>query len=118
MNNLAHKLLNRGLRKNRVRATVSGTTERPRLSVTISNRHITAQVIDDTKHQTVAFVSTVGSKAAKGSMTERAEWVGSEIAKKAKAAKVSAVVFDRGSRIYHGRVQALADAARKAGLEF
>lgn len=118
MNKLAHKLLNRGLRKNRVRAVVSGTTERPRLSVTISNRHITAQVIDDTKHKTVAYVSTVGAKAAKGSMVERAEWVGTEIAKKAKAAKVQAVVFDRGSRIYHGRVQALADAARKAGLEF
>lgn len=118
MNNLAHKLLNRGLRKNRVRATVSGTTERPRLSVTISNRHITAQIIDDTKHKTVAYVSTVGAKTAKGSMIERAEWIGTEIAKKAKAAKVSTVVFDRGSRIYHGRVQALADAARKAGLEF
>jgi len=118
MNNLAHKLLNRGLRKNRVRATVSGTTERPRLSVHISNRHITAQIIDDTTHKTVAYISTVGIKAAKGSMQERAEWVGTEIAKKAKAAKVSAVVFDRGGRIYHGRVQALADAARKAGLEF
>jgi large subunit ribosomal protein L18 len=118
MNKLAHKLLNRGLRKSRVRSTVSGTTERPRLSVTISNRHITAQVIDDTAHKTLAYVSTVGTKAAKGSMTERAEWVGTEVAKKAKAAKVSAVVFDRGGRIYHGRVQALADAARKAGLEF
>jgi large subunit ribosomal protein L18 len=118
MNKLAHKLLNRRLRKNRVRSVVSGVAERPRLSVTISNRHITAQVIDDTKHKTVAYVSTVGAKAAKGSMVERAEWVGTEIAKKAKAAKVQAVVFDRGSRIYHGRVQALADAARKAGLEF
>ena len=118
MNKLAHKLLNKKLRKNRVRATVSGTTERPRLSVTISNRHIIAQVIDDTQHKTVAYISTVGTKAAKGSMAERAEWVGTEIAKKAKAANVSAVVFDRGGRIYHGRVQALADAARKAGLEF
>jgi len=118
MNKLAHKLLNRRLRKNRVRSVVSGVAERPRLSVTISNRHITAQVIDDTKHKTVAYVSTVGAKAAKGSMIERAEWVGTEIAKKAKAAKVQAVVFDRGSRIYHGRVQALADAARKTGLEF
>lgn len=118
MNKLAHKLLNRALRKNRVRATVSGTTERPRLSVRISNRHITAQVIDDATHKTVAYVTTVGSKVTKGSMTERAEWVGTEIAKKAKAAKVTAVVFDRGAHIYHGRIKALADAARKAGLEF
>jgi large subunit ribosomal protein L18 len=118
MNNLAHKLLNRGLRKNRVRSVVTGTAERPRLSVHISNRHITAQVIDDTQHKTLAFVSTVGTKAAKGSKTELAEWVGAEIAKKAKAAKVTSVVFDRGARLYHGRVQALADAARKAGLEF
>jgi large subunit ribosomal protein L18 len=118
MNKLAHKLLNRALRKNRVRATVSGTTERPRLSVRISNRHITAQVIDDTKAKTIAFVSTVGTKSAKGSMTERAEWVGTEIAKKAKAGKATAVVFDRGAHIYHGRIKALADAARKAGLEF
>ncbi len=118
MDKLAHKLLNKTLRKNRVRSTVSGTAERPRLSVSVSNRHIIAQVIDDTAHKTLAYVSTVGTKAAKGSMKERAEWVGTEIAKKAKAAKVSAVVFDRGGRIYHGRVQALADAARKAGLEF
>jgi large subunit ribosomal protein L18 len=118
MNKLAHKLQNRVLRKNRVRAKVSGTTERPRLSVFISNRHITAQIIDDTNHATIAYISTVGSKAAAGTMTERATWVGNEIAKKAKAAKVKAVVFDRGSRLYHGRMQALADAARKAGLEF
>lgn len=118
MNNLAHKLLNQSLRRGRVRAVVSGTAERPRLSITVSNRHITAQVIDDVSGKTLAYVSTVGAKAAKGSMTERAEWVGAEIAKKAKGAKVSTVVFDRGARLYHGRVQALADAARKAGLEF
>lgn len=118
MNTLMQKLHNQWQRKHRVRATVSGTTERPRLSVHISNKHITAQVIDDTKHVTVAYVSTVSSKAAKGSMMERAAWVGEEIAKKTKAAKVKAVVFDRGSHIYHGRVQALADAARNAGLEF
>jgi large subunit ribosomal protein L18 len=118
MNKLAHKLLNKKLRKNRVRSVVTGTTERPRLSVTISNRHIIAQVIDDTQHKTVAYVSTVGTKVVKGSMVERAEWIGTEIGKKAKAAKVSTVVFDRGGRLYHGRVQALADAARKSGLEF
>lgn len=118
MNKLAHKLQNRMLRARRVRAKVSGTTERPRLSVNISNRHIIAQVIDDTQHKTIAYVSTVGTKAAAGTMTERAAWVGEQIAKKAKAAKVSSVVFDRGSRLYHGRMQALADAARNAGLEF
>lgn len=118
MNKLAHKLLNRALRKNRVRSTVSGTAERPRLSVHISNRHITAQVIDDTNAKTIAYVSTVGAKAATGTMLERATWVGTEVAKKTKAAKVQSIVFDRGAHIYHGRVQALADAARKAGLEF
>jgi ribosomal protein L18, bacterial type len=118
MDKLAHKLQNRVLRARRVRAKVSGTTERPRLAVRISNRHITAQLIDDATHKTVAYVSTVGAKAAKGTMTERATWVGGEIAKKAKAAKINTVVFDRGSRLYHGRIQALADAARNAGLEF
>lgn len=118
MNNLAHKLQNRLLRKGRVRARVSGTTDRPRLSVHVSNRHIVAQVIDDTTHKTLAYVSTMGAKSAPGSMKERAAWVGTEIAKKAKTAKVKAVVFDRGARLYHGRVQALADAARNGGLEF
>lgn len=118
MNTLAKKIHNAWQRKHRVRATVSGTAERPRLSVHISNKHITAQVIDDTTHQTLAYVSTVGAKAGKGSMTERAAWVGEQVAKKAIAAKVKTVVFDRGSHIYHGRVAALADAARNAGLEF
>jgi len=118
MDKLAHKLRNHMLRKKRVRAVVSGTTERPRLSVFISNRHVTAQIIDDSAHKTVAYVSTVGAKAATGSMVERATWVGTEVAKKAKAAKVKAVVFDRGGNIYHGRVAALAEAARQAGLEF
>lgn len=118
MNKLALKLRNYALRQKRVRAKVSGTTERPRLSVSISNRHVVAQIIDDTTHKTVAYVSTVGAKTATGTMAERAAWVGTEVAKKAKAAKVKSVVFDRGGRIYHGRVQALADAARKAGLEF
>jgi large subunit ribosomal protein L18 len=118
MDKLAHKLHNKMQRAHRVRAKVIGTTERPRLSVHVSNRHITAQIIDDSTHATLAFVSTVGAKAATGTMTERGSWIGAEIAKKAKAAKVNTVVFDRGSRIYHGREQAIADAARKAGLEF
>jgi large subunit ribosomal protein L18 len=118
MNTLIHKLRKEWQRKHRVRATVSGTADRPRLSVHISNRHITAQIINDETSKTLAYISTVGVKASKGSMSERAAWVGEEIAKKAKTAKVKQVVFDRGGHIYHGRVQALADAARKAGLEF
>ncbi len=118
MNRVTHKMQNLARRKNRVRATVSGTTERPRLSVYVSNKHISAQIIDDTKHQTVAYMSTVGQEAAAGTMTERAAWIGTEIAKKAKTAKIRQVVFDRGGRLYHGRIKALADAARAGGLEF
>jgi len=118
MNRLKQKLQREWQRKHRVRATVSGTAERPRLSVHISNKHITAQVIDDEAGKTLAYATTVGAKNVKGTMTERAVWVGQEIAKKALAAKVKKVVFDRGGHIYHGRVAALADAARNAGLEF
>ncbi len=115
---LAHKLHNRTQRHNRVRSQISGTTKRPRLNVSISNLNVTAQLIDDVDGKTLAYVSTVGQKSLKGTMTEKAAWVGSEIAAKAKTAKVRQVVFDRGSKLYHGRVAALADAARKAGLEF
>lgn len=118
MSNLKHKLLNRQLRKNRIRSQISGTAERPRLSVHVSNLHITAQLVDDVNHKTLAYVSTIGQKAATGSMTEKAAWVGSEIGKQAKSAKVTKAVFDRGGKLFHGRVAALADAARKAGLEF
>jgi large subunit ribosomal protein L18 len=118
MNGLAHKLHNEWQRKHRVRATVSGTAKRPRLSVHISNKHITAQLVDDEAGKTLAYTSTVGSKAQKGTMLERAAWIGEEIAKKPKTAQVKQVVFDRGGHLYHGRVAALADAARKAGLEF
>ena len=118
MNRLTDTIRNQKLRKNRVRTVVSGTTERPRLTVHISNRHVSAQLIDDTKHVTIASVSTATQKGAAGSMAERAAWVGSEIANKAKKAKVSRVVFDRNGRLYHGRVKALAEAAREQGLEF
>lgn len=115
MSNLIDKLQNRAQRQSRIRAKVSGTTERPRLSVFVSNKHVSAQIIDDTAHKTVAYATTVGHKNLSGTMTERAAWVGGEIAKKA---KVKQVVFDRNGKLYHGRVAALADAARKAGLEF
>ena len=104
-------------RSNRTRAKIHGTADRPRLSVNISNMHVTAQIIDDDKGATLAYATTVGTKQ-KGSKTELAAFVGSEIAKKAKKAKISKVVFDRGSRLYAGRMSALADAARKEGLEF
>ena len=116
-NSLAKKLLNRSLRKGRVRAKVSGTAERPRLSVTISNVHVSAQIIDDVKGHTLASATTVGTKAT-GTMTEKCAVVGTEIAKKAKKAKINAVVFDRNGRQYAGRLSALADAARKEGLVF
>jgi large subunit ribosomal protein L18 len=118
MDRISHKLRATAQRKIRVRAVVVGTTERPRLSVHVSNKHVSAQIIDDSKHQTLVHISTVGQKAVKGTMTERAEWIGTEIAKKAKTAKIHQVVFDRGGRLYHGRVKALADAARAGGLEF
>jgi len=118
MNKLAHKLHNRAQRKRRVRSVVSGTAQRPRLSVFLSNTHVTAQLIDDTSHKTLGYATTVGNKSATGTMTEKAAQIGTEIAAQAKTAKVTSVVFDRGGKIYHGRVAALAEAARKAGLEF
>lgn len=118
MNKLAHKLHNRIQRKRRVRSVIKGTAVRPRLSVYISNSHVTAQLIDDASHKTLGHATTVGSKQATGTLTEKAVWVGTEIAQQAKSAKIKVVVFDRGGRLYHGRVAALADAARKAGLEF
>lgn len=117
MSRLTSKLQNSIRRKNRVRSVVRGTTERPRLSVFVSNQHISAQIIDDSKHVTIVSYSTAGKKET-GTMTERAAKVGSEIAKKAKAKKIKHVAFDRGSKIYHGRVKALAEAARNEGLEF
>ena len=116
-NSLSHKLLNRNLRKQRVRARVSGTAARPRMSVTITNMHVSVQLIDDEAQKTLAAATTVGTKTA-GTMTEKCAKVGAEIAKKAKKAKITAVVFDRNGRQYAGRLKALADAARKEGLEF
>ena len=104
-------------RANRTRAKIHGTADRPRLTVKISNQHIIAQIIDDDAKKTLAYATTVGSKI-KGSKTEKCADIGKEIAEKAKKAKVSKVVFDRGANAYAGRLSALADAARKEGLEF
>lgn len=117
MSNLAKKLLNTRLRKARVRSKVQGTTARPRLTVTISNLHISAQLIDDEKQQTLVSATTIGKKLT-GTMSEKAATVGADIAKKAVKKKIKAVVFDRNGRQYAGRLKALADAARKEGLEF
>ena len=95
----AHKL-----RKNRVRAKVVGSSARPRLSVTISNLHVSAQLIDDTNGKTLAAASTVGA-GQKGTITEKAKFVGTEIGKKAKAAKIKKIVFDRNGRLYAGRLK-------------
>lgn len=105
------------LRKNRVRSTVKGTPSRPRLTVTISNYHVSAQIIDDVAHKTLVSATTVG-KSITGTLTEKAERVGKEIGLKAKKAKIGKVVFDRNGRRYAGRLKALADIARKEGLEF
>lgn len=117
MNRLTSKKLQAARRANRVRATVQGSSDRPRLAVHISNLNVTAQIIDDQKGKTLAHVTTVGQKVP-GTMTEKATWVGDNLAKKAKTAKLKKVVLDRHDKKYHGRVKALADAARTAGLEF
>lgn len=115
---LSLKLKNRAQRKYRIRANVVGTSERPRLSVYISNTNVSAQIINDADSKTLVAVTSVGAKAATGTMTEKAAWVGAEIAAKAGKAKITKVVFDRSGRKYHGRIKALADAAREKGLEF
>ncbi len=109
--------MNKIFRANRTRAKIHGTAERPRLTVHISNLNITAQVIDDDKQATLAYATTVGKKI-KGSKSEKAAEIGAEIAKAAKKANINKVVFDRGSKLYAGRMSALAEAARKEGLEF
>jgi len=109
-------------RHQRVRSSVSGTSERPRLAVFRSNQHIYAQVIDDTAHHTLAAASTLDAdlkaKLESGSNCEASTEVGKLIAERALAKGIQKVVFDRGGNLYHGRVQALADAAREAGLDF
>ncbi|GAA4571355.1 50S ribosomal protein L18 [Micromonospora coerulea] len=116
----AKRAVGRARRHFRVRKNVSGTAERPRLVVTRSLRHIVAQVVDDTKGHTLASASTLDAslRGAEGDKSALAGKVGALLAERAKAAGVSKVVFDRGGNRYAGRVAALADAAREAGLEF
>jgi len=109
-------------RHRRVRRRVQGTTERPRLAVFRSNGHIYAQVIDDNSQHTLAAASTleksIKSQSKSGSSCEVSAEVGKLIAQRAKEKGISQVVFDRGGNLYHGRVKALAEAAREAGLDF
>lgn len=109
-------------RHRRIRRKVSGTAVRPRLAVFRSNQHIYAQVIDDNQQHTLVAASTaepeLKEKFSHGRTCEAAVAVGESLAKRALAAGIKQVVFDRGGNLYHGRVQALADAAREAGLEF
>ncbi len=102
----------------RVRERVNGTAEMPRLVVFRSNKNIEAQIIDDVKGVTLASSSSTQLKLTNGGNCEAAAKVGEDLAKKALAAGISKVVFDRGGYVYHGRVQALADGAREGGLQF
>ena len=109
-------------RKFSIRKSVFGTTERPRLSVFRSDKHIYAQLIDDMAGRTLAAVSSVEAgvrgELANGGNIEAAKRVGKAIAERARAAGVEKVAFDRNGRVYHGRIKALADAAREGGLKF
>ena len=120
MSNAAQKQRARVRRHYRVRKKVRGTAERPRLAVFRSNKHISAQVIDDVAGRTLAAASSTEASTRSGATgnKEAAAAVGKRLAERAKAAGVSKVVFDRGGFRYHGRVAAVADAAREAGLEF
>ena len=104
----------------RIRKDLMGTSERPRLNVFRANANISAQIIDDEKGVTLVSASSLEKelKIKNGGNVEAAKIIGAEIAKRAKKAKITKVVFDRGGYLYHGRVQALADAARENGLEF
>ena len=112
------KNVSRVRRHARVRAKVSGTSETPRLCVYRSNKNVEAQIIDDVKRVTLVSSSSMTLKLENGSNIEAAKLVGKDIAEKALAKKIKKVVFDRSGYIYHGRVKALAEAAREAGLDF
>ncbi len=112
------KSVARKRRHDRVRSKISGTSENPRLNVFRSNNGIYVQVIDDTTGKTLVSSSTVELKIKNGSNIEAAKLVGEDIAKKCIQKKIKTVVFDRGGYLYHGRVKALAEAARENGLEF
>lgn len=117
-----HKAKQAGLkrRQRRIRGKITGTPERPRLRVVRSNANIYAMIVDDTKHATLVSASTLETafKGGNGGNQEAAKKIGELVGARAVEAGIKAVTFDRGGRIYHGRVKALAEGARAAGLEF
>lgn len=114
-----NKVVRRNKLKMKIRKRITGTSERPRLAVFRSNSQIYAQLIDDVKSVTIVSSASLKNNAAqKVNKTEQAKMVGKEIAEKAIKAGINTVVFDRGGYLYHGRVKALADAARENGLKF
>ena len=117
-----NKLQSLNRTKRRIRSKIRGTSEKPRLSVFRSNGNIYAQLIDDVEGKTIAASSTldkdIKALIKSGSTCEASKLVGEAIAKKSLESKIESVVFDRGGRLYHGRVKALADAARQIGLQF
>lgn len=118
MSKLTVKLKHQLLRKKRIRSIIHGTDQRPRLSVHISIKHVSAQLINDDKNITLVYATTVGKTKLVNNLSKKAEYVGQEIAKKALKAGYKKVVFDRNGKNYHGRIKILADAARITGLEF
>ncbi len=118
MSEQKRKTSNAAQRARRTRSHIHGTSRRPRLSVNISNKHVSAQIIDDDQGKTLLSATTVGSKNDKTTLTEQAKEIGITIAKNAKKIKVTHVALDRGDKKYHGRIKVLADAARENGLEF
>ena len=122
MNKLQEKKARLARRHRRVRGKISGTAERPRLCVTRSNSNIYVQIVDDVEHETLCGVSTLGpdfkATGKSGANVEGATALGEIVGKKAQECGITEVVFDRGGHLYHGRVKALADAAREAGLKF
>ena len=118
MYSIIDKNKTRQRRHQRIRNKIIGTNDCPRLNVFRSNANIHAQIIDDTKGVTLVSCSSVDLKLENGGNVEAAKKVGAEIANRAKAKNIENVVFDRGGYIYHGRIKALADAAREGGLKF
>ena len=108
----------RKIRHQRIRKKMSGTEKKPRFVIFRSNKHIYAQLIDDNKHETLVFASSLKEKKDSINKINTAQTVGENLAKKAQAKKIKKVVFDRAGFKYHGRVKAIAEGARKGGLEF